>query len=262
MTTKASEISPLATVHPSAEIGEGVKIFPYVTIERNTFIGQNTIIYPFSVIGEGTIIGPDNKIYQGVIIGTPPLDLKYKGEESRVRIGRGNVIREYTTIHKATKEGEETVIGDENLIMAYCHIAHDCWIGNKNIITNHTQIAGHCQIFHFANIGGMTGIHQEVRIGSYAFVGACSYLKKDLLPFMIGEGNPFRVRGVNLVGLKRNRFPREKILLLKKIYRLIYRSNLNLKEVKKELAKMAEIEEIGLLLNFINSTIRGIERRF
>ncbi|MEO0100520.1 MAG: acyl-ACP--UDP-N-acetylglucosamine O-acyltransferase [candidate division WOR-3 bacterium] len=254
-----SKISSLAIIDKSVEIEEEVKIFPYAIVEKNSFIGRKTIIYPFAVIGEGTIIGPENKIYQGVIIGMPPLDLKYKGEKSRVVIGRGNVIREYTTIHRATGKGKETKIGDHNFIMAYCHISHNCQIGNHNIITNFAQIAGHCQIFDFVNIGGMAGIHQHVRIGSYAFVGACSYLKKDLLPFMIGEGNPFRVRGVNITGLKRNHFPKEKIALLKKIYRLIFRSRLNLSDALKEIKKFPPSPEINLLLDFIVQSRRGIE---
>lgn len=261
MLSSKPKISPLAIIDKSAEIEEGVEILPYVIVGKKVFIGKNTIIYPFSLIAEGTVIGPSNKIYQGVIIGLPPLDLKYKGEKTRVIIGKGNIIREYTTIHKATGIGEETKIGDYNFIMAYCHISHNCQIGNYNVITNFCQIAGHCQVFDFVNIGGMTGVHQYVRIGSYSFVGACSYLKKDLLPFMIGEGNPFRVRGINTVGLKRNNFSPEKLTLLKKVYRLIFRSKLNLKDALRQIQKLPPSEEITLLLDFVAKTQRGIELR-
>ncbi len=256
---KKTSISHLSIVEKSAVIEDGVKIYPYVVIEKRCHIGQGTVIYPFSFIGEGTIIGEGNKIYQGVIIGLPPLDKKYQGEKTRVTIGRGNIIREYTTIHKATGRDQETKIGDNNFIMAYCHISHNCQIGSYNIITNQTQIAGHCQIFDFVNIGGMVGIHQFVRVGSYAMVGACSYLKKDLPPFMIGEGNPFRVRGINTVGLRRNNFSEKRISLIKNLYRIIYRSQLNLKDALAQIKKLPRTSEIDLLLNFIESTRRGIE---
>jgi len=253
------KLSPLAKISKKAIIEEEVIIHPFVIIEDDVKIGKGTEIFPYTVIFKGTEIGKNNKIYHGCLLGLVPFDLKYKGENSFLKIGDNNIIQAYTQISKATGEGNFTIIGNNNFIMAYCHIAHNCQIGNNNIITNHTQIGGHCEIFDYVNIGGNCGIHQYVRIGSYAFVGAFSYLKKDLLPFMIGEGNPFKVFGINTVGLKRANFSKEKIEILKKVYRIIYRSKLNLSQALKYIEENLEkIEEIKLIIDFIKNSKRGI----
>ncbi|MCS7249399.1 MAG: acyl-ACP--UDP-N-acetylglucosamine O-acyltransferase [candidate division WOR-3 bacterium] len=253
------KISSWAKISKKAIIEDEVIIYPFVVIEDNVKIGRGTEIFSNVIILKGTEIGENNKIYPGCVLGVLPFDLKYQGEESYLKIGNNNIIHEGTTISKATGKGEATIIGDNNFIMAYIHIAHNCKIGNNNIITNHTQIGGHCEIFDYVNIGGNCGIHQYVRIGSYAFVGAFSYLKKDLLPFMIGEGNPFRVYGINSIGLLRANFDKEKIAILKKVYKIIYFSKFNLSQainyINENLPKIPEIE---LIIDFIKKTKRGI----
>lgn len=246
-------------VSKKAIIEEDVIIHPFVIIEEGVKVGKGTEIYPFVQILKGCEIGKNNQIFSGCALGVLPFDLKYQGEDTYLKIGDNNIIHEGTTISKATGKGEATIIGSNNFIMAYCHIAHNCKIGNHNIITNHTQIGGHCEIFDYVNIGGSTGLHQYVRVGSYGFVGAFSYLKKDLLPFMIGEGNPFYIFGINTIGLKKANFSKEKIEILKKVYRIIYHSRFNLsgaiEYIKENLPK---IEEILILINFIKNSQRGI----
>lgn len=253
------KISSWAKVSKKAIIEEDVIIHPFTIVEDNVKIGKGTEIFSNVVILNGTEIGKNNKIYPGCVLGALPFDLKYQGEDSYLRIGNNNIIHEGTTISKATGNGKVTIIGDNNFIMAYIHIAHNCKIGNNNIIANHTQIGGHCEIFDYVNIGGNCGLHQYVRVGSYAFVGAFSYLKKDLLPFMIGEGNPFRVYGINTIGLLRANFEKEKIAILKKIYRAIYFSKFNLKVAIEYIkSNFPKIPEIELIINFVKETKRGI----
>ena len=253
-------IAESAKVDKSAILGKNVRIDPFSVISAKTKIGNNVKIGPYVFIEGNIEIGEGCEIGPGVIIGSTPLDYNFKGEISKVNIGKRNIIREYSTIHRATGKNELTSIGDDNFIMAYVHIAHNCKIGNKTVITNCSQLAGYVDIDDSATIGGMVGIHQYVRVGRLAMVGACSYLSKDLPPYLLGQGNPFQVRGLNLVGLRREHFTQKQIGTLTKAYRLIYRSKLNLPQVLAKIKKELPItEDLKIFLDFIEKSKRGIE---
>jgi UDP-N-acetylglucosamine acyltransferase len=253
------QIHPLSVVDPTAVLGREVEVGPYAIINGETKIGDRTHIAPFVFIDRHTVIGDDCKISQGVVIGVPPLDKNYQGEPTGVRIGDRNIIREYTTVHRATGEGEVTVIGNDNFIMAYIHIAHNCRLGNGIVIANSCQLAGYVQVGDDANLGGMTGVHQFTRIGRLAMVGACSYLAQDIPPFFMGQGNPFRVVGVNLVGLRRQKFSADRIRPIQDAYKVVYRTRIGLSEaIIKINATIIQTEEIRELVRFLENSRRGL----
>ena len=256
------EIHPSAVVSPQAELGPGVKVRPYATIGPHVIIGRDTIIGEHVVIEGHTQIGERNKIYPFSSIGTPPQDIGYRGEDTRLLIGSDNVIREYVTINRATtKEEWKTVIGDHNYIMAYAHIAHDCRLGNRVIMSNVATLGGHITIGDYAILGGLVAVHQFVRIGTYAFLGAKSGIDRDVPPFMITAGPRARLYGVNRKGLRRMGFSQETIDGLKKAFRIIWRENQRfsegIKQVRREMESFAELET---LLNIFNGSKRGILR--
>lgn len=257
-----NEIHPTAIVHPKAEIGEGVKIGPYSVIGEHVRIGDGTVIESHVVLEGRTEIGKGCRIYSFSSIGTPPQDITYAGEETRVKVGDQNIIREYTTIHRGTKKGGgETVVGSHNYIMAYVHIAHDCHVGGHIIMANAATLGGHIRVEDYAVIGGLTGIHQFVRIGMYAMVGACSAVSLDVPPFVSAVGNRATLYGLNLVGLKRQGFSRERIGNIKKAYNILFRSKLSLKEaIAKIEDEIPDSEDVKRMIEFINGTKRGICR--
>lgn len=228
-------ISDLAVVHSGARIGHNTGIAPFALIEDNVMVGDDCEIGPQVVLRSGAEIGPGCRLAVGVVIGEPPLDTAYQGEPTRVLLGARNDVREYVTIHRSTGPGTSTLVGSDNLLMPYVHIAHNCRIGNHVIVTNACQLAGHVEVEDHAVLGGMIGIHQFTRIGAYAMAGACSYLARDLPPFMLGAGNPFRVRGINSVGLRRAGFSAAAIQALRRLYRIVYRSGLHLSDALAEL---------------------------
>jgi UDP-N-acetylglucosamine acyltransferase len=197
------------------------------------------------------------------------MDAKYKGERTEVRVGSNNVFHEYATVHRSTGEGTATVIGNDNRIMAYVHVAHNCRVGSACVITNGVQLAGHVEIEDGATIGGLAGVHQFCRIGTLAMVGACSYVDKDVPPFMLAAGNPCRMRGLNLVGLRRAGLAGSVFAILRRAYRLIYRSGLNLTgaltRIEAELLPSAQAgagrEQLAILMDFIRASRRGIVLR-
>lgn len=249
-------------VHPGAEIGEGVKIGPYSVIGEHVKIGDGTVIESHVVLEGWTEIGKGCRIYPFSSIGTPPQDITYAGEKTRVKVGDQNIIREYTTIHRGTKKGGgETVVGSHNYIMAYVHIAHDCHVGSHIIMANAATLGGHIRVEDHAVIGGLTGIHQFVRIGMYAMVGACSAVSLDVPPFVSAVGNRATLYGLNLVGLKRQGFSRERIGNIKKAYNILFRSKLSLKEaIAKIEDEISDSEDVKRMIEFINGTKRGICR--
>jgi len=197
------------------------------------------------------------------------MDTKYLGEDTDVRIGAGNTFFEYTTVHRASGEGNTTVIGDDNFIMAYVHIAHNCRIGDGCVVTNGVQLAGYTEVGSHANIGGLAGIHQFCRVGTLAMVGACSYVSKDIPPYMLAAGNPCRVRGINSVGLQRAGVTATALALLRRAHRLIYRAGLNLTQalsaIEADLLPQSVPgrgqEQLQELVRFMRSSSRGIELR-
>ena len=218
-------IHPTAIIHPQAKLDPSVEVAPYVVIGEEVTIGANTTIGSHVIIDGLTEIGENNRIFPGTAIGLEPQDLKYKGAKSIVKIGNNNTIREYVTINRATEEGEITKIGDNNLLMAYVHVAHNCKLENNIIIANNVALAGHVEIESKAVIGGMLGVHQFVHIGTMAMLGGMSRIERDVPPYMLVEGNPSRVRSLNLIGLKRAGLTTDEIKSLKNAFNFLYRSD-------------------------------------
>ena len=256
------DIHSSAVISPHAHLDPSVKVGPFCTIGDHVTIEQETVLVSHVSLVGHTRIGARNRIYPFVSIGAPPQDTGYKGEDTRVIIGDDNIIREYSSINRATtKQDWETVIGDENYIMAYSHIAHDCSLGNKIIMSNLTTLAGHITIGDYTNLSGLAAVHQFVRIGAHVFVGGKAAIERDVPPFMITAGDRARLYGINRVGLSRHGFSQDTIDGLKKAYRIIWRDNKKLSEgvdqVKKEMEPFPELET---LLDFVNDSERGIMR--
>ncbi len=220
----ATLIHPTAVIHPGAELHPTVQIGAYAVIEDNVKVGPETTIGAHVVLSGPMEIGARNKIFPGAVLGSEPQDHKYDGAPSWVRIGDNNLIREYVTIHRATGAGEATVIGNGNMLMAYSHVAHNCVIEDSVIIANGTAIAGHVYIESQVRISGVLGIHQFVHIGRLAMVGGMSRIDRDVPPYMLVEGNPSRVRSLNLIGLKRAGLTTGEIRQLKNVFRKLYLS--------------------------------------
>ena len=221
-------VDATASVHPNAQINKGVVIEKGAIIGPDVIIDSGTYIGPNSVIQGKTSIGKNNKIFPNVFLGLEPQDLKYKGANTEVIIGDNNTFRECVTVNRATNMGEKTVIGNQNLLMAYTHIGHNCELGNKVIISNSVQVAGHVKIDDQAIIGGCLGIHQFVHIGYLAMVGGMTRVDRDVPPFCLAEGHPGRLRGLNRVGIKRSGLMEDEnfdLKLLLKIWNLLFKSD-------------------------------------
>ena len=256
-------IDETAIIHPSANIHEDVSIGPYSVIGQDVSIESGTVIGSHVVIKGPTSIGQNNKIFHFSSIGEEPQDKKFNQDSnSSLVIGSGNTIREYVSINRGTDAGGgKTVIGDENWIMAYVHIAHDCIIGNNSIFANNATLAGHVIIENFVTLGGFTGVHQFCRVGSYSFSAISSVIVKDVLPYILVSGNTAKPSGLNREGLKRNGFDSNSIKLLKKAYKIIYREGLILSDALEELMKLStESKDVKALYSFIASSERGIIR--
>lgn len=255
-------IHPTAIVDPKAELDSTVTVDPYAVIGANVKIGANTTIGANAVISGPIEIGCNNRIFPGASIGLEPQDLKYiEGTKSWVKIGDNNTIREFVTINRATGEGEETIIGNDNLLMAYVHVAHNCVLEDGIVIANSVSLAGHVHVESKAVIGGMLGIHQFVNVGTMAMLGGMSRIDRDVPPFMLVEGNPARVRSLNLIALKRNNFNKEDILLLKKAFNTLYRSKLTFKEALLQLDLLPQKKYLQKLRSFLNSSTTEKGRR-
>lgn len=257
------EIHVTAIIEEGAILEEGVKIGPYCIVGKDVKIGKNTTLQSHVVIEGITEIGEDNTIFSFVSIGKASQDLKYKNEPTKTIIGNRNKIREFVTIHRGTDDRWETRIGDDNLLMAYVHVAHDVIVGNNCILANAVTLAGHVTVEDFAIIGGLTPVHQFCRVGAYSMTGGASAINQDICPFMLAEGNKAEVKTLNALGLKRKGFSMEEISNIKKAYKLIYRSGLPLKEILKELKEGYEDDKnIKKLYDFIEISIqnRGIAR--
>ena len=256
------KIHPTAIIAPDAQLDEGVEIGPYAIIKSDVKIGKNTIIGPHTVIDDYTRIGEGCHIFQFCSIGAPPQDLKFGGEKTRVIIGNFNTIREFVTIHRSTTSDiGVTMIGDHNLIMAYCHVAHNCKLGNRIVMSNAATLAGHIHIEDYAIISGLTGIHQFCRIGAHCMIGGASAVVKDVPPFTIAQGNHAKLYGLNLIGLKRRNFPEKTIKALKEAYQIIFRSNLLLeKALNKAQEEVEDCAEVRHFIQFIKESERGMCR--
>ncbi len=253
-------IHPTAVISPDADLHPTVRVGPYAVIGEEVKVGPETTIGAHGVIEGPTDIGSGNRIFPGAVIGLEPQDLKYDGAKSRVKIGNNNQIREYVTINRATGVEESTVIGNNNLLMAYVHVAHNCCIADSVVIANGVALAGHVKIESRAVIGGVLGIHQFVRVGQMAMLGGMSRIDRDVPPFMLVEGNPPRVRSLNLVGLKRARIDSPDLATLKKAFRILYRSGKPIKEALAELELLADNEYIKNLAKFIDNSLSKSRR--
>jgi len=255
-------IHPTAIVDTSVKLGANVHVGPYTVISGDVTIGEGTTIGSHSTIDSYSDIGPNCRIYPHVSIGAPPQAIRYKGEKTTTKIGRGSIIREFVTIHRGTAfGGGSTEVGEENFLMAYSHIAHDCRMGKRVIMANNATLGGHITIGDFVTIGGLTAIHQFVRIGDYAYVGGKSALVKDIIPFVIAAGDRAKLHGINKVGLRRMGFSEETITAIRKAYRTLFRLGLTINEAMERLAAQGPLDpSVELILNFIKSTERGITR--
>ena len=227
-----------AVVSPKAEIASNVEIGPFTLIESDVVIGEGTTIYNNVTICKGARIGKNNKIYQGTVISAAPQDLKYADEPTEIFIGDGNVIRECVTISRATAEVGKSFVGDNCLFMAYSHAGHDCLIGSNCIFANSVAIAGHVEIEDNVRLGGLVGIHQFVKIGAYTMIGAHSMVVKDVLPYGLFSGNPMDYEGLNIIGLRRAGFNDETIDNIKKAYKLLFKSGLNVSQAVKKIKEV------------------------
>jgi UDP-N-acetylglucosamine acyltransferase len=253
-------IHETAIVHQSSELGEGVEVGPYSIIDEDVKIGNRTKIGPYVHVKRWSSIGEDCQIYESVVIGSEPKDLKHKpGSRSLVIIGDRNNIHEYTTIARATAIDDVTEIGNDNLLMAYVHIAHDCRIGSNTILASFATLGGHVIVEDKAIVAAQSSIHQFVRIGTMGFAGACAKIVQDVPPYMTADGYPASVRCLNTVGLIRNGISAEKRLLLKRAFKILFRSKLNRTQAINRVREEIELcEEIDILLKFVEASKRGI----
>ena len=255
-------IHPTAIISAKANIAQDVSIGPYSVIGDHVTIGAGTQIMPHVVIDPYVEIGASCRIFQYAAIGAAPQALKFKNEETWVKIGDGCIIREFVTIHRGTAEGSGlTQVGDGCLLMAYTHVAHDCKVGRNVVMSNNATLAGHIHIGDHASIGGLVAIHQFVRVGEYAFVGGKSAVVKDIPPYVLAAGDRATLHGLNQIGLKRHGFSDATISQLKKAYRLIFRIGLTLNEAFQRVAADVDpIPEVNNFIEFIKSSERGITR--
>ncbi len=255
-------IHPTAVVHPGARIAAGVEVGAYSIIGEHASIAEGCSLGPHVVLEGRISIGPNNRIHAFACLGGAPQDKKYAGEPTSVEIGEGNTIREYVTINRGTaQDAGVTRVGNDNWIMAYVHFAHDCQIGNHTIFANACQIAGHVHVGDWAILGATTLVHQFVKIGAHSFTAMGTFLQQDLPPFVTAAGNTAKPYGINSEGLRRRGFSPEAIAAIKKAYKVLYRSGLTLEQAKQALKdQSAEFSEVGVLLDFLGISTRGIVR--
>lgn len=254
-------IHPTAVVDPSARLGESVEIGPYCVIGRAVTLGDGCALESHVTISGPTRIGSGNRFFPHCSIGQRSQDLKYDGEPTYLEIGDDNSFREFCTVNRATAKNSTTLIGSHNNFLAYAHVAHDCVVGNHVVFSNNGTLGGHVIVEDYAVIGGLSGVHQGCRIGAYSLVGGCTKIVQDLVPFMMADGNPAELRGINQVGLERRGFPVEDIRLLREAYRLLCRSGLNVSQAIEAIHReLPESPHLSALIKFIQAAKRGIVR--
>jgi UDP-N-acetylglucosamine acyltransferase len=257
-----TQIHPTAIVDPKAQLGAGVVVGPYAVITAEVELGAGCQVGHHATVDGPCTIGPLNDIFPYAAIGFRTQDLKYKGEPTHLEIGGGNTFREFCTIHRGTGPGEKTVIGDGNLFLAYAHIAHNCIVGNKTIFSNNATLAGHVVVGDHVVVSGLSAVHQFCRIGAHAIIGGCAKIVQDVPPFLIADGNPAHLRGVNHVGLERRGFQEPDIKALRRAYRIVADKTLNFSQAveKIEASEDAANTYVKYLLEFLKSTERGVTR--
>lgn len=256
---KTSNIHPTAIIEPGAKLGSGVIVEPYAVIKSNVTLEDRVVIKSHAYIDGYTTIGEGTVIYPSASIGTKTQAIKYHGEKTFVKIGKNCEIREFVTINSSFEENSEVIVGDNCLIMACCHVAHHCTIGNRVIISNSVNLAGHVTIEDNAILGGMIAVHQHSRIGKHAMVGGMSRITNDIPPFTVGGGIPYKLGGLNIIGLKRSGFSLKTRKELYKAFKLIYRSNLRFEDALDKIEKEIEpLPEVLHWLKFCRESKRGL----
>ena len=258
----ANEIHPTAVVAPEARLGADVRIGPYAVIGPHVELGDRCEIQAHAVVDGDTTLGPDCQVFPFAHVGGKTQDLKFReGNRTFVKVGARTVLRECVTINCGTKDGESTILGDDCLIMAYCHLAHGCVFGNHVIVSNGSQFAGEVRVGDWAVISGLVGVHQFVRIGAHAMVGGGSLLKQDAAPYFITDGHPATAHGINVVGLSRRGFPKETVEALRDAYKLLCRDGLNVSDAIAAIREtVPDLPEIRALTDFFATSQRGVIR--
>jgi len=254
-------IHPTAIIDPTAVLGNGVEVGPFSYIGPNCKVGDGTIIYAHAVLQENVILGERCEVSPGAVLGGKPQDLKFKGEETYIRIGNGTIIRECVTVNRSSGAGQETLIGDRCLLMAYAHVAHNCIVGNEVILANNVQLGGHVEVGDFAFLGGTCAFHQFVKIGRLAIVSGFSAARQDIPPFAMADSRPAIIAGINKVGLKRRGFDLAARTRLKKAYHLLFFSGLNFNQAIETIQSSIEMDPaVTELVDFVKNSSRGIYR--
>ncbi len=264
MSAAATSIHPTAVIDPAAQLGAGVQVGPFCVIGAGVQLGDRCVLHNGVTLTGPSTIGPDNTFYPYAAVGGRSQDLKYEGEPTYLEIGQNNTFREFVTVNRGTAPGSKTAIGSGGNFLAYAHIAHDCIVGDGVIFSNNGTLAGHVTVGDHAILGGLSAVHQFCRIGRGAITGGCSKIVQDVPPFMIADGNPAAVRGVNTVGLSRRGFSDDQVRALKEAYKTIYRRDLNtaaaVAELKSQIATAPDDHPVRELAAFIESSERGIVR--
>ena len=262
-----ASIHPTAIIEPGAELDASASVGAYSVVRAGVRVGAGTRIGPHCVIEGRTTIGRDNRIFQFCSLGAAPQDKKYAGEPTELHIGDRNTIREFCTFNLGTaQDAAVTRIGDDNWVMAYVHVAHDVQVGNQATLANNATLAGHVHIGDWVTVGGLSGVHQFVKIGAHAFVGFSSAVTQDVPPYMMVDGNPLAVRGFNIEGLRRRGFGPERLAAVKQMHRLLYRSGLTFDEARAAIDALGAVDgqeaadDIALMSEFLASATRGIAR--
>jgi UDP-N-acetylglucosamine acyltransferase len=261
-----AKVHATALVEPGAQLADSVAIGPYAVIGSKVRLGEGTTVGAHCVIEGRTTIGRDNRIFQFCSLGAVPQDKKYAGEDTALEIGDRNTIREFCTFNLGTaQDAGVTRVGNDNWIMAYVHIAHDCRVGDQTILANNVTLAGHVHLDDWAFIGGLTGIHQFVKIGAHAMAGFASAVTQDVPPFMTVDGNPLAVRGFNIEGLRRRGFNASRLAAVKQMHRLLYRSGLTFEAARSAIAALAASApeaagDVATMTDFLARSTRGIAR--
>ena len=254
-----AKIHPTAVIDPSAEIGADCEIGPYCVIGAGVVLGEGCWLQHHISLTGPSRFGKGNRFFSFCALGQRTQDLKYSGEPTYLEVGDENTFREFVTVNRGTAPGESTRIGSRGNFLAYCHIAHDCIVGNDVIFSNNGTLAGHVTVEDHVVFGGFTAVHQFCRLGQHAMTGGCSKIVQDVPSFMIADGNPARVRGINKVGLDRHGFSAEAARALKEAYRILYRSNLNVGQAVEQMrSQLPDIPELEHLIAFVMKSERGI----
>jgi UDP-N-acetylglucosamine acyltransferase len=257
----ATEIHPTAIVEPGANLGCGVAVGPFAFIGRGVTLGDRCLVEHHASLKGPSIFGPANHFFPFCALGDKTQDLKYIGEPTYLEVGEANVFREFVTVSRATGIGNRTLIGSRNVFLAYSHVAHDCIVGNHAVFSNNGTLAGHVTVGDHAVIGGLSAVHQFCRIGAYAIVGGCSKIVQDVPPYFIADGNPAKVRGVNVVGLERAGFANDDLKALRRAFKALYDPMLNTTQAVERLnSELGSDPHVRALVDFVTSSQRGIIR--